>query len=226
MYPVFLNSNNEQHNFQSFSERFIKICNEHLRDKRALVFAFILYDIENAQIRSVMNNRYYWDSLNHISGKYLTVFTLNYKPVQRVTSNSRIITERPLTQYITQINDYHNPSQTANRLIDMYFGNDIRIKYPSVIFFQVNDENIIDYTIVELDELEIEQSFIELQNYIAKVVKEMKYITEDNRGNLQEIFNNTESIVQSERWKNIAVRRIRKVIPIARFGASIYRLGN
>lgn len=225
MQPVFLNSNNEQHNFQSFSQRFIEICNDHIREKRALVFAFVLYDIENAQIRSVLNNSFYWDSLHHISGKYLTVFTLNYKPVRRVRAISRITTDTPLIQYITQVNDYHNPSQTANRLIEQYFGEGINIKYPSVIFFQVNLENIIDYTIVELNEIEIEKSFHELQNYIAKVVKEMKYITEENKGNLQQIFNNTESIVKSEEWKNIAVRRIQKIIPIARFGASISRLG-
>ena len=224
MYPVFLNSNNEQYNFQSFYEKFIEICNQHLENRRALVFAFILYDLENAQIRSVLNNEYYWESLNHLSGEYLTVFTLNYKRVQRITSNSRITSERPLFHHITQVNDYLNPSETANKLIDQYFGEDINIKYPSVIFFQSDKENIIDYTIVELDELEIEQSFIELQNYIAKVDQELKFIKEENRGNLQAIFNNTKSIAQSERWRKIAIRRIRKVIPIARFGASICRM--
>jgi hypothetical protein len=41
----------------SFSERFEKLCAEHLQTKRAKAFAFIFYDFEDVDLRRVCKAR-------------------------------------------------------------------------------------------------------------------------------------------------------------------------
>jgi hypothetical protein len=217
MYPVYLNSSDEQYSFETFSKHFIEICNQHQKDEKALVFAFILYDLQDAHITKILNDKAYWTSLHNTSGHYLTVFTLNCLETEDKSS---------MTEYITAINDYRNPSESADKLLKEYFGDKVKVKYPSVLFFQVNEHEIMDFTLVELDEQKIEESFIELKNYIKKVVQELKFIKPENRGNLKEIFNNTESILKSEKWRRINIKRFKALVPFIRFGTSIAKLGS
>jgi hypothetical protein len=88
MYTIYQHSNRKGHDFNSFKEDMIKICNSHRKNGKALAFAFILYDFDNATLRKVLNDQYYWDELDHISGKYLTVFSINYKPMPMFESSS------------------------------------------------------------------------------------------------------------------------------------------
>ena len=79
MYTIYQNTTNEGYDINSFTECMISICNEHKKANRVLAFAFILYDFENPHLWKVLNDQVYWLALNEISGKYLTVFSLNYK---------------------------------------------------------------------------------------------------------------------------------------------------
>ena len=51
----------------AFSQSIIDICEQHRKEKRALAFAFILYDFENPQIFKILDDRNYWNALNTIS---------------------------------------------------------------------------------------------------------------------------------------------------------------
>lgn len=84
MHPIYQNSTNKEFSLKSFSERMVDICNKHRKENRAMAFAFILYDLQNPQVSKILNDREYWLALNDISGKYLTIFSLNYqKPPKR-----------------------------------------------------------------------------------------------------------------------------------------------
>ena len=153
MYTIYHNSNDEGHNFSSFNDEMIKICNLHRKEKRALAFAFILYDFENPHLSKVLNDREYWLSLNAISGKYITVFSLNYKePKKAIQSKRQQSNSFVGFEFLTDISTSFNPSQGTNELISKYFGDDIEVKYPAVLFFQVDDESVVEELQLKMDE--------------------------------------------------------------------------
>ncbi|MFY0104467.1 hypothetical protein ABTP95_22110, partial [Acinetobacter baumannii] len=61
-------------------------------------------------------------------------------------------------------------------IIELFFGG-AEFSSPSVLFFQVDKEQISDYFFVELKENKIEDGFIELKNLIDKSVEAIKDIT-------------------------------------------------
>ncbi len=227
MYPVYLNSRNKDFDFDTFFDNFISICQEEREAGRALVFAFILYDFENPQIAKVLKDNEYWLSLNAISGKYLTVYSIHYK--SNITSSSytnedEIDNELPIFSYLTSINDNQNPSISSNKLIEKYFGADVNLKYPAVLFFQTDSKNLIDYTLIELDEQEIEKAFLELKVYIKTAVESLKLIQDDYKGNLHEIFENVSKTANGVRAKIIACRTLKKFTSVFELGTAIVGL--
>ena len=114
----------------------IHICNQHRKKNRALAFAFILYDFENPHLWKILNDREYWLALNRISGEYLTVFSLNYKEKRWPRSG--------YTHMLLNVPVNFNPSIGTNELIEKYFGKTIQMRYPAILFFQVDNEKVID----------------------------------------------------------------------------------
>ena len=75
MHSVCLNARGQNQDFQEFEESMLQICKEHQTTRRALAFAFILYDFNNAHVAKILKDPDYWQSLHQISGNYLTVFS-------------------------------------------------------------------------------------------------------------------------------------------------------
>lgn len=205
MYTIYQNSNDEGHSLKSFSDKMIQICNQHRKERRALAFAFILYDFENPQLRKILNDTEYWLALNQISGEYLTVFSLNYKEKRKSVQNYK--SELKGFQTLTNIPTNSNPSKGTNDLINKYFGNDIRVQYPAILFFQVDEDSVIDSLLVDLKEEMIEPAFLELKEYISSSVDALKEISPGNRGNIKEIFDSLERNVESTN----SVRKVKRV---------------
>ena len=221
MYDILLNSQNEEHNFDTFYHRFLSICEEHKQNERAMAFAFILYDFTNPQISKILKDSDYWLSLNEASGRYLTVFSLHYKPEPTYNEFEH---DSHSMGFMTSFTSSSNPSQNSNKLIEEYFGRELEVKYPAVLFFQTNSDEIIDYTLIELDERGIEQAFEELQNYIDKAVDALKLITDENKNNFKEIFSNLETRVTNTRTRKVASRNLKKGKAIVELGATIFGL--
>jgi hypothetical protein len=213
MYTIPINSND---NFETFFKKFIHICEEHKSNKRALAFAFILYDFENPQIAEVLENKNYWNSLNATSGEYLTVFNLSHKPevhYKRPTFQPGVMNN------MLQVNLSSNPSDGTNRIIKKYFEEDIEIKYPAVLFFQVHEKEVIDYILIELDEKDIQPAFRELQDYISNVVEVLKRIKMKN--NSQRIFEQVETRVKGVRLRKKVTKAIPAIKFFVEFGSSV-----
>ncbi len=190
MYPIFMHENTggEGLDFDSFSERMINICNEHRGADRALAFAFILCDFGNPQIWKILSDEEYWRALNEISGEYLTVFSLNYNPTK---NRARNIEYRDLARISTN----YNPRVATNTLIQKYFG-EIKVNYPAILFFQVNNDSVIDSLLIDLKEQEIEKAFLELKNYLTRAVSALERIAPENKQNIGEVFNCLEEEVK------------------------------
>jgi hypothetical protein len=232
MVEVYLNSENTEYSFKSFYPRFLEICKEHKEQGRALAFAFILYDFRNPQIAKVLRDDDYSFSLNAISGQYLTVFSLNYNPEKenlkkllKEKLDERIShRDKPVTKWLTaaDVNPF-SLEENSHDLIKKYFG-DIKVKFPSVLFFQIEDEKVIDYSLIELDEKDFQLAFQELQGYIISAVDALKLITEEHKGNHQQIFTNLESNVKSVRTKITTVKTFKTITSIAELGGTIMGL--
>ena len=76
MVPLVINQNKkfDQFNFKNY---LIQTCKQHREEGRALAFAFIIYDFENHTISEILEKRNYWNSLDKISGKKLSIFYVN-----------------------------------------------------------------------------------------------------------------------------------------------------
>lgn len=177
----------ESHSFFTFYIDFIDICNNQRNPEIGHVFAFILYDFQNPQILKVLKDRDYWNSLDSISGQYLTIFSINIKP--KISIRSRSAANNLIFRNMVSVNSFGDPSEAYNSIMNKYFSSSDEFKYPSVIFFQVERDEILDYMMIQLKEKQIEKSYLELQIYIQEVVDTLKQITPENSSNYKEIFN-------------------------------------
>jgi len=135
MHDIYLNSEDKGLSFNTFKEKMIEICNTHRERNKALAFAFILYDFENPQISKVLKDTDYWIALNKISGEYLSVFSINYKLKDQGMDK---------IAHLSSFSFNDNPSDATNSLIEDYFGEDIEVNYPAILFFQVNEAAVLD----------------------------------------------------------------------------------
>lgn len=76
MVPIVI-SEDKKFNEESFKEYLVDTCRKHKTEGRALAFAFIVYDFDNHTITQILKKEDYWNSLDKISGKTLSVFYIN-----------------------------------------------------------------------------------------------------------------------------------------------------
>ena len=213
MYPVFLNSR-EEGSFEDLLENLISICNSHKSQKGALAFAFILYDFTNESIREVLQQKTKWDALSEISGKHLTIFSIHSLRRKRIRARSSI-SDKPLMQWMTSYSSFDKPDESERLLIDKYF--DGEISFPSVLFFQVDNDEVIDSILFELRELGSEGIYLELKDYIAAAVKALVKIQNDSSNHPKDIFRELTGNVKQVNFKRTVKRSSNNIIPIAKF---------
>lgn len=212
MYPIVYNNYSRGLNFDEFKDSFLRICSEHKRQKRALAFAFILYGYEQAHIAKILHDTDYWRALNQTSGKYLTVFTVIQRERERHSSRQDELISDDISEFFFDA----NPSQAFNDIVFMYFNN-VKILYPSILFFQSADNNIIDSLIVELKEIEVERAYNEMKKYIDAAVNGLKAIDAKYANNSQEIFDLLELDIKSVTAGNSIIRVAKFALDIASF---------
>ncbi len=155
----------------------------------------------------------------------MTVFSFHHKAKLRYNRREHINTQGGYeTKYLTDISSFNNPSHESNDIIKKYFGDEIVAKYPAILFFQIQDGQVIDYTMIELEENLIEQSFLEIQGYINTAVEVMKNIDEDNRDNSKEIFDLVNLQVGDMRNRRTARKVLKKITSVAELGSAIMGL--
>src|SRR5207248_359685 len=54
-----------------FRKKVVDICNEHRKEKRALVFAFLLFDRRHGQVARVLDDIRFYETLDEIAGSLL-----------------------------------------------------------------------------------------------------------------------------------------------------------
>ena len=182
MIPIYIYtdpSNLEQGlTYKNFQSHFLEICKSHQVTERALMFSFILYDLENPEIPELLHKNSYWNSLNVISGKYLTVFYI----------------DTGKTEGIRVLKKIDNISET---LLSPHLSKNYYSQYPSIIFFQVSNSEVINACYVKIKTESFEATFKEIKYYLENVVEILKGISKENYSNHKEIFELVEQRIKS-----------------------------
>ncbi|SEO09675.1 hypothetical protein SAMN05192574_105288 [Mucilaginibacter gossypiicola] len=179
MQPIYINRDKNEYKF--FKKNFIEICNEFRSQNRALAFAFILYDFKSPQVKKVLEDRDYWNALNAISGKHLTVFTFHYKERPRFKPHNILTT-------LISMPIFGPPENEIDDIMIKYFDNRQKISYPAILFFQVDQIKVIDTMLIGLNNEQIEESFLEIKKYLDRGVSALSKIDPQNRDNHKEVF--------------------------------------
>jgi len=156
-----------------FVEQFLSICAEHRDQNRALLFAFLLYDFNHPHVMKVLQDIHYWNGLDTLSGSSISVFAF-HSP-----ANTH---EPPAANRLPAFNE------PVTSILDEHFGiTDATM--PTLLFFQVADEQIIGQHLVQLSATTIESAFGEINSVLKDAVSAVSNVSPENYGNAQEIFN-------------------------------------
>ncbi|MEW8033585.1 MAG: hypothetical protein AB2777_02835 [Candidatus Thiodiazotropha endolucinida] len=183
MIPIISHGSAGEHgyNYGDFEQYFLDICGSHRDEKRALAFALILYDLRDPQISKALHDPDYWNALDAISSKYLSVFSFH-----TTTSIPEVRTrERTFYQMSRVIADQHESGKT---LIEKYFNLDRQLKLPAILFFQVSNAEIIGSRLVQLQKKTTEESFLEIKEILTGSAEAVSEVTEENYRNDHVIF--------------------------------------
>jgi hypothetical protein len=191
----------------AFAQSIIDVCEQHRNDKRALAFAFILYDFANPQIFKILNDSNYWNALHTISGKYLSIYYIHSHENTFGEDLDAINSHEQRGLY--PIAGNNNPSNILP-ILKRYLKLDKEVKNPSILFFQVDGTMISDYFLIELLEERIEDSFLELKEYVLSAVDRLKMIDPENYGNFQPIFDSLKGGVKSTKFRRVLFKNAQK----------------
>lgn len=181
MHPIFRNSPAGPRglSLDGFEHEFAAICEQHRAERRALAFAFLLYDFTSPQVPHVLQDRALWKALDVISGKYLSVFFFHAR--QLLEGQADVGRE-----WIMEIDS--DPVDDVNALAFRHFRLDRSPRVPCIIFFQVDGGVIADTYIVELHSERKEDFFLELKRVIHLAVESVSKVTAENYENTGEVF--------------------------------------
>jgi hypothetical protein len=204
---IFQDGHVHELNTKEFSQGIIELCDKHRNETRAIAFAFLLYDFRNPQIIKVLEDRDYWNALNAISGKYLSIYYIhskerNFAADLEASNGVERRGMHPISGGVTMGN--------IVPMLKRYLALETNVKLPSILFFQVEGKLISDYFLIELFEETIEKSFIELKDYILEAVASLKRIDPTCYENYQPIFECLKRGVDSERFRKVSFRNVQK----------------
>lgn len=211
MIPVFIHRQTVDqeigYQYHEFEKDFLSICERHYRAKRALAFAFVLYDLQNATVAKVLADKHYWNALDRRSGKFLTIYHIDTsKPEGKVVSRR-----------------FEDPFQPATTIVKKHVSDTSFGYLPALMFFQVAENKVVDSLYIKLKEQEVESAFTELASYVSSAVDALKLIRKENRENRVEIFEQVKRNVRSAYRRTTAQRVFHQVLPVVEF-VSIFRV--
>jgi hypothetical protein len=209
MIPIAYNNEKVFGDEDEFKKYLLNTCSDHRASGRALAFAFIVYDHNNPHISKLLKDQDYWENLNFLSGKYLSVFYFD-KP-KRKQPAYRPSGGRLTFGYMTTCGTISSP-QTVNEFIKRTFHIKSSVREPFVIFFQVEADCISQSFIVELQQERVEDAFLELKNHIKNAVESIENVQPEHSEDT--VYSLIESNVQTGKFINFVKGKLYKPISI------------
>ena len=186
---------------QEFVDRFLSICAEHRDQKRAMLFAFLIYDFLNPQVIKVLKDHDYWTSLDILAGSFVSVFAF-HSPTDNSASSST-----------TRLPQFNAPVIT---ILNQHFGIS-NATMPTLLFFQVADEAIAGQQIVKLRATTVETAFEEINSILKDAISAVSDVTPENFGNAEAIF----TLVSQQLSQRHTIVQLQKVAKQLKSVASI-----
>lgn len=193
----------------NFGRDFLSICKQHLKEKRALAFGFILHRVNDPHVGIILEDPNYWAALDSLSGKYLTIYSFVIEP-----SPSRV--REPAVPYVVRemvgVETHFGPDRTA---ISTHFAGIDLEKQPCVLFFGAKNGHVADPFAIRIRSDLPETTFLELQDVLGRAVRAVQKVTPDNAGNSTEILGLIRSELATRDEEQAAIAIGRFVRPIA-----------
>lgn len=204
MIPIFLHEADSKRGYlyRDFETDFLNICDQHRVHQRALFFAFILYDFTSPQVAKMLDDHNYWLALDKISGKKLSVFSFHTTPW--------VISSRCKEAELNI-----DPDEKTQIMLSKYFDTEDAISYPSLLFFQVEKQTLIDHFWLKVKSEKIEEVFIEIKRSIVESVKSVKGVLPENYKNSQDIFNLVRRGLSDQNFRIVMSKAIKNAPNVA-----------
>jgi hypothetical protein len=167
-----------------FREKVIAICNQHRAEKRALVFAFLLFDRRHAQVARVLDEPRFYETLNEIAGSLLTFFFIHSEP-----------SERGKTRDVWNL----EASKVAEIITNQFEvrGDWDRTK-PAILFFQVDDNRILQARFASFKGERSEETFIAMKRLLKTAAESIAQVQPEFSANYNEIFNLVDNAITND----------------------------
>ena len=188
---------------ETFPTHFGRICQSHRAQDRALVFGVLLYDLQHPQIVEVLQNEAYWNCLDDLSGSSLTVFSFH----------------SPITDNVS-----HQFTDGIQSVLSSHFDVDKPLSMPSLLLFQIHDNEVIDSELVSFEGASFDASFHELRDAISGVVTAVSKVKACNSTNSQEIFDLVRNDIQNRNLVSFSVKAGKNAVATAQLFLILERL--
>lgn len=197
-----------------FQERFVHICRSHQAQGRAWAFAFLLYDFTHPHLRRLLSEDSYWDDLDQISGRDLSVFSFHCPP-ERLT-----VQERSTHGWMhgIEVKRLYSVEPPDPDLVWKYF-NGSEIRPPCVLFFQVADDRIIDSLSIRLRKDTLEEAHRELRSILKTAVDALAKLNPEYDPAPQDVFNLIKEAVNQQQHLAAALRVAKPLLGAVRLGS-------
>jgi hypothetical protein len=180
--------------FETFEQRFLEICEEHRETGRALAFAFILYDAGQPQVIKALRDSDYWAALDKLSGKHLTVFSF-----EATLPRGEVIEHR----WMARIPGSGDAGARNQLLLRSYFRIDAPVTLPAVMFFQVDNGEVVDCLLWQLKGSRIEDVYIALETVIGAAAKAVQSVPDEHKHDALGIFHLIRQALMDEKFKMV-----------------------
>src|ERR1043166_45904 len=158
----------------AFESQFLAVCAGHRAQGRALAFAFILFDSRHPHLRKALEDDAYWEALDELSGRYLTVFSF----LAYLRNRSP---DAPLHGVRAMVSIPRLTSETPIDLLATYFPGLSREQLPCILFFQVSNDAVIDSCAVSLGpSTDPAAAYNEIADVLQTAIKSIGRVEDEN----------------------------------------------
>lgn len=171
--------------FDEFERRLPEVCLSHRAQGRALAFALVLHDARQPHLRKALDDDTYWEALDALSGRSLTVFSFECAP-----RRSRPVAASPNGRELL-VAVRGSPSRTVHDALATHFpGLSVR-QLPTVLFFQVDEHGeILDSCAATLlsNPADPAAAYNSLQTVLQVAVASLQHVEVANAENAREVY--------------------------------------
>ena len=166
-----------------------------------------MFDESTPNLRKLLRDSDYSSALNKASGSKFVYFTLQ----DDVDSSGGNLLEENLEIDGTA----DNLSDSYSNILKLLFDEEMFGYMPSVVLFQVHDNQIVEYRLVSLNKKLPQEILAELTSMFSVISNSLNGIASENFGNRTEIFNVVANALENEKWRTMILKGAPQILGLA-----------